>query len=149
MASPLTNTHIRTLQAVSYYVGAAVSKHTHLTPLSYYPLNEDHFPIAQKHVDSSQNDPLQIMSPVTLLITLRTDPKSSPGPRVAMLWHFPVLFFLPCSLSSCQTGLVDQKAPSSRSLSLCFSLIFRKALVLCFASFAPLGILYFPGHNKH
>lgn len=66
MASPLTNTHIRTLQAVSYYVGAAVSKHTHLTSLSYYPLNEDHFPIAQKHVDSSQNDPLQIMSPVTL-----------------------------------------------------------------------------------
>lgn len=40
-----------------------------------------------------------LMNLLGLLITLRTDPKSSPGPRVTMLWHFPVLFFLLCSPS--------------------------------------------------
>lgn len=66
MASLLTNTHIRTFQA-SIILCWSSSIQTHSSdPLSYYPLNEDHFPIAQKHVDSRQNDPLQIMSPVTL-----------------------------------------------------------------------------------
>lgn len=86
-----------------------------------------------------------------LLITLRTDPKSSPGPRVAMLWRFSVPFFLLCSPSISELvpdWLFDQKAPSSKSLSLHFSLILRKALVPCFVSFASLGIFYFPGHTN-
>lgn len=70
---------------------------------SYYPLNEDHFPIAQKHVDSSQNDPLKIMSPVTLASA--HEPSRAPHysqnrskifswPQSCHAMAFSVLFFL-------------------------------------------------------
>lgn len=155
MASLLTNTHIRTLQA-SIILCWSSSIQTHSSdPLFYHPLNEDHFPIAQKHDDSSQNDPLQIMSPVTLASA--HEPSRAPhySQNRSKIFSWPQSYhvmtfscsFLSTVFFSLWAPARDQKAPSSRSLFSCFSFIFRKARVPCFASFAPLGILYFPEHT--
>lgn len=90
------------------------------------------------------------MSLLGLFITLRTDPKSSPGPTHAMsgiCLFFSFYCVLLWSLSPCQNGLVNQKALSSRSLSLHCSFIVRKVLVPSFGSFTSLGILPFPDHT--